>query len=92
MVGTLIENHEKSGIMDEKRELLIKNAAGQIYGGTLHLWPILSHLMVYVLIFLIHGHSGCGNCKSLFAFYHNNILTLTYNISPLMYYIRSSLR
>ena len=34
MVDTLIEDYEKSGIVDERRELLIKNAAGQIYGGT----------------------------------------------------------
>lgn len=34
MVDTLIEDYEKSDIVDERRELLIKNAAGQIYGGT----------------------------------------------------------
>lgn len=34
MVDTLIEDYERSGIVDERRELLIKNAAGQIYGGT----------------------------------------------------------
>lgn len=46
MVDALIENHERSGILDEKRELLIKNAAGQIYGGMSHRWLILSQLLV----------------------------------------------
>lgn len=46
MVDALIENHERSGILDEKRELLIKNAAGQIYGGMSHRWLILFQLLV----------------------------------------------
>lgn len=33
MVDALIHKHEKSGILDERQEFLIKNAAGQIFGG-----------------------------------------------------------
>lgn len=33
MVDGLIHKHEKSGIVDEKQEFLIKNAAAQIFGG-----------------------------------------------------------
>lgn len=42
MVDALIEDYEKSGVVDERREFLIKNAAGQIYGGK----PLLFHQSV----------------------------------------------
>ena len=34
MVDSLLEDYEKSGMVDEKYEILLKNAAAQIYGGT----------------------------------------------------------
>lgn len=34
MVDSLLEDYEKSGVVDEKYEILMKNAAAQIYGGT----------------------------------------------------------
>lgn len=34
MTDALLENYEKLGVVDEKYEILMKNAAAQIYGGT----------------------------------------------------------
>lgn len=34
LVDSLLEDYEKSAIVDEKRENLIKTTAGMIYGGT----------------------------------------------------------
>ena len=43
MVDVLLGDYEKTGMIDERREFLIKNAAGQIYGGMYQLSINCSH-------------------------------------------------
>ena len=44
-MDSLLSDHENSDQIDERRELLIKNAAGQIYGGISSSETNLGHLM-----------------------------------------------
>lgn len=34
LADTLLEEYERTGIVDDKQEFLIKTATGQLYGGT----------------------------------------------------------
>lgn len=50
LVDVLLEDYEKDGVKDEKREVLIKNAAAQIYGGMLKSVVLMAYSLIISML------------------------------------------